>query len=60
MIGKVPKNTDVDFLCALALADEPRSMYGRPEERDRINELRRGLKAVLTAYRKTLKPRRRT
>lgn len=60
MIGKVPKNTDVDFLCALALAsvyDRPES---RPESRSRVNELRRGLKEVLTAYRKTLKPRRRT
>ena len=54
---RVPKNTEVDFLCNLASG-----LVGDagPDWQRRVVELRRALKAALTAHRKTLKPRRRT
>ena len=66
---KIPKNTDVDFLCNLAIAAWAQdqafaAMAGKKPvlagDNEKIAALRKSLKSSLTAYRKTLKPRRRT
>ena len=52
---KIPKNVDVDRLCNLAATGS-----ATREDALAVHYLRKQLKAVLTAYRKTLKPKRRT